>query len=102
MLASLAATLSTSSNSVHHRRALTDHARKAVLPSQSILELLMFDALVDAADSLSQQVDQTVFRYRALEKEEGARSSSFDGSGNRSLSADHDHLGLGVQLLEPT
>ena len=40
-----------------------------------------------------------VFRYRLLEKEEGARLSGFDGSGNRSLSADHDHLGSGSNCL---
>ena len=62
----------------------------------------MLGALVDAADSLSQQVDQTVFRYRLLEEEEGAGLSGLDGAGKRSLSADHDHLGLGVDLLEPT
>ena len=65
MLASLAATLSTSSNSVLHLLALADHVREAVLPSQSILELLMLGALVDAVDGLSQHVDQTVLRHRA-------------------------------------
>ena len=68
---------------------------KLYCPRSLILELLMLGALVDAADSLAESGRPDRLPMTGLlEEEEGARSSGFDRSGNRSLSADHDHLGL--------
>jgi len=82
-------------------RALANDARKTVLPAKSVLQLLVFGTFLDPANGLAQQVQKTVLGNRPLEEKESACAPCLDGSGDRSLAADDDHLRLRIELLEP-